>query len=91
MGVVRFPPDDQNPAGWVRGLLTDLAGGPEDAAELLDAVRAIQCGGIAEWATSYNVYIVNLRPDGALVSFVDDSCLVPLGVMTAVIGEHLES
>jgi hypothetical protein len=65
-----FPPDDAADAlGWVRGLLTDLAGVPNFAAELLAAVWDVQAGRVAEWSMQYNVYGVEMRPDGARITF----------------------
>jgi hypothetical protein len=38
---------------------------------------------------NYNVSGVEIRPDGATVTFSDDSCAVPLDVLAAVVGKHL--
>ena len=89
MGVVRFPPDDNDAAGWVRGLLTDLAGGLEGAAELLAAVQAACRGEAAGWSMGYNVYAIRIEPGGAFVTFAGDSCPVPLDVLEAVVAQHL--
>ena len=91
MGVVRFPPDDDDAAGWVRGLLTDLAGDPEGAAELLDALRAAHRGEVAEWSMAYNVYAIRIEPGGAVVTFACDACPVPLDVLEAVVAEHIRA
>lgn len=89
MGVVRFPPSDHDAAGWVRGLLTDLAGGPEGAADLLAAALAARQGEATEWSMGYNVYAIQIEPRGAVVTFAGDSCPVPLGVLEAVVAQHL--
>jgi hypothetical protein len=70
-------------------LLTDLAGQSDFATELLAAVWDVQSGRVAEWSMNYNVFGVEIRPDGARVTFLDDSCPVPLAVLAAVVGKHL--
>ena len=91
--MVMLPPDDTTDApGWVRGLLTDLAGWPDDAAELLEAVWDVQAGRIPEWSMQYNVYGVEVLPGGARVTFGwsdPDACSVPLDVLAAVVAQHL--
>jgi hypothetical protein len=91
--VVRFPPDDATDAeGWVRALLTDLAGDADSAAELLEAVRDVLADRLPEWSMQYNVYGINVRLIGARVTFngnPDDGCPVPLDVLAAIVGRHL--
>lgn len=91
--MVRFPPDDATDAeGWARALLTDLAGDPDSAAELLEAVWDVQAGRVSEWSMQYNVYGVEVRPGGARVTFngdPDDGCPVPLDVLAVVVSRHL--
>ncbi len=90
MGVVRFPPLSTTDAeGWSRALLTDSAGQPDCASELLTAVWDVQSGQVPEWSMCYNVFGVELRPDGARVTFLDDSCPVPLEVLAAVLYKYL--
>jgi hypothetical protein len=88
--AVRFPPGDAADAeGWARALLSDLAGWPDFAAELLEAVRGVQSGRVAEWSMRYNAYGVEVRPTGARVTFLDDSCPVPLDLLATVLTKHL--
>ena len=91
--VVRFPPNDATDAeGWARAVLTDLAGLPECAAELLEAVWDVQAGRVSEWSVQYNVYGVEVLPGGARVTFEGDpgaGCPVPLDVLAAVVIAHL--
>ncbi len=91
--VVRFPPDNETDAAeWTRALLTDLAGWPDSAAELLEAVWDVQDGRVPEWSMQYNVYGVEVLPGGARVTFNGnpaDGCPVPLDVLAAVVGAHL--
>ena len=92
--VVQFPPHDANDAEeWARALLTDVAGWPDPAAELLEAVWDVQVGRIPEWSAYYNVYGVNVRPNGARITFdgfPNDGCTVPLEVLAAVVSKHLQ-
>jgi hypothetical protein len=88
--MVRFPPDNTSDAGgWAKALLTDLAGWPDCTADLLEAVWDVQSGRASEWVMNYNVYTVVVQPDGAMVTFQEYSCRVPLGVLETVIAEHL--
>jgi hypothetical protein len=88
-----FPPDDAADApGWVRALLSDLAGWPDSAAELLEAVWDVQAGRVPEWSMQYNVYGVAVQPGGARVTFngdPNDGCPVPLDVLAAIVADHL--
>lgn len=91
--MVNFPPDDTTDTeGWSRALLTDLAGWPEAATEILEAVWDVQAGRVSEWSMQYNVYGVEVRLSGAMITFndtPDDGCSVPLEVLTAVVAMHL--
>lgn len=89
--MVEFPPrDTTNAQGWTRALLTDLAGAPEFAAELLEAVRDVQAGRITDWSMQYNAYGVQVSTDGAKVTFMGESCAVPLEVIAFVVTDHLQ-
>lgn len=70
-------------------MLTDLAGQPKYTNELLTAVWDVQSGQIPEWSMIYNVFGVELQPDGARVTFLDDSCPVPLEVLARVLYKYL--
>lgn len=91
--MVWFPPDDSTDAeGWVRALLSDLAGWPDSAAELLEAVWDVQTGRVSEWGMQYNVYGVQVRPGGARVTFNgddNDGCPIPLEVLATIVSKHL--
>ncbi|HEY1191454.1 MAG TPA: hypothetical protein VGE74_27715 [Gemmata sp.] len=88
--MVRFPPNDMNDAvGWSRALLSDLAGHPHFAAELLQAVWDVQSGRFAEWSVGYNVYGIEVLPGGATVRFLEDAAPVPLDVLVGVLADHL--
>jgi hypothetical protein len=88
--VVWFPPNDpSDAAGWARALLSDLAGRPHCAVELLQAVWDVQSGRFAEWSMGYNVYGVELLPAGAAIRFLDDTAPVPLDVLAEVLADHL--
>lgn len=88
--MVRFPPNDPTDAeGWTRALLTDLAGELDVAAEILEGAWDVQAGRLPEWSMTFNVYGVEMRPDGVRVDFIDESCLVPWEVFEVVLGERL--
>ena len=88
--MVRFPPiEGADAEGWARALLTDLAGCPTHATELLEAVWDVESGRVEEWSMNYNVFGVELRSDGARIAFLDDSTSMPLAVLAAVVIEHL--
>ncbi len=91
--MVWLPPDDVTDGErWVKALLSDLAGLPDNAAELPEAVWDVQSGRVAEWSMNYNVYGVEVLPGGARVTFGwsdPDACSVPLDVLAAVVAAHL--
>lgn len=69
-----------------------MAGWPDLAAELREAVWDVQAARVPEWSMQYNVYGVEVLPDGARVTFGwsdPDACSVPLDVLAAVVAAHL--
>ena len=62
-------------------MLSDLAGEPDFASELLEAVWDVQSGRFADWSMGYNAYSVELLPTGAIIRFLDDAALIPLYVL----------
>ncbi len=88
--MVWLPPDDTDCEGWVKALLSDLAGWPDNATELLEAVWDVQSGRLTEYSMNYNVYRIEVLPAGARVMFIDDSCQVSLELLASVVARHLQ-
>lgn len=90
--MVKLPPDRMSDVdGWIRGLLTDLAGLPDVTTELLQTVTDAQNGKVSNWSIHYKTYGVDIGPEGAKVTFdaFSDSCLVTLETLATALNIHL--